>query len=116
MKLIRKMLFLITLILSIHSIISFNLTDICIDSFLECKGNHNYKCTQNICSLNEETCNEYCKFKQLKMFQSKDLIILMPYKQACASSFKLSKNDYCSKRLNCFKKQHKKSTFIIKDI
>jgi hypothetical protein len=109
MKLIRKMLFLITLMLSIHSIISFNLTDLCTDSYSECKGSHSYKCTQNVCSLNQETCNEYCQFKQLKMFQStKDLIILMPHIQTCASSFKLSRNDYCLKRLNCFKKQQKK--------
>jgi hypothetical protein len=93
----NKILILLIVIIGIQSINSLNSVDLCKSSV--CNEEYSYKCTNNLCSFNKQTCVDYHKYKLNYISRSfHDLITF----ETCGS-YKFGKNFYCKKNTNCFK-------------
>jgi hypothetical protein len=96
----EKIFILAVTLSSIEKIFNLNTDDMC-SSFV-CGGKHNYKCTKDMCSLNEKTCDDYGKFQRLNSFY-----VLRSFKiflKLCETK-KLTLNDYCVKNSFCLKQR-----------
>jgi hypothetical protein len=94
---------IITLIVSINSILSLKSIDLCYSIDSICKGNYNYKCTKDICSLNKNTCySYYSNFIGYQEFRSLKYVTLI-HKNIKACEYKLNLQDYCLKMTKCSK-------------
>ena len=85
-----------------------NSTELC--SSLICRGKFSYKCGKDLCTLNENTCNDYNKFFITNIFHAPKVLITFQIQiQTC--SIREIKIDYCLKNERCVK-QNKKNKFI----
>jgi hypothetical protein len=96
----NKILILLTAILLIQSINSLNSADLCKSSV--CNEEYSYKCTKNLCSFNKQMCIDYYKTK-MKIDYTSRSYHNSPSFHSCESN-KLTENDYCIRRTNCYKK------------
>jgi hypothetical protein len=97
----HKILILIFIIkVSIECIESLSPEHLCSSKI--CNGNCSYQCTNDLCTLNAEKCDEYYSYKRYNSFRSLHLLRLFQ-KQIKKCKFEiLSTNDYCLKKTNCY--------------
>ena len=93
---------ILTIIISIKLILSINSMDLCYSIDSVCKGKHNYKCTKDICTLDQKKCNRYINtFIESKGFRSLNHLALYP-QNVKTCEYKLNDNDFCLKKIKCF--------------
>ncbi len=101
----KKLKIIITVLLLIRPLFSLNTTDLCRNT-LTCKGKLGFNCVTDLCTLNAETCDDYIKFIQVHLFHSSHILynFLKNIKTCEIKSNMLTRNDYCLKNSNCFRK------------
>jgi hypothetical protein len=110
--LFKIILFLIT----IKSISSLNSNDFCYSNEVMCLNNREctkecndfirkYKCSDNLCTINETKCDEYMKKEYIGLLITTNFIHRFQSKiKYCSKiAFKFKSNDVCLKKNNCYK-------------
>ena len=99
-----KLIILTITVIIIESVLSTDPTDLCLTTKdVECKGSHNYQCSKDLCSLNEETCMLYNRYRRSFVFRSLKRLIQFKkeIKECEMNETIIDLNNYCLNRHDC---------------